>query len=171
MTTPLFPVELPVLMNAANISFDKGASFLSTNGQLWIGSSTGNPAPATISVSNGITITNGANSIGLSFDSAGSMDPYFVVDNTNTPYVVNTATNYYLGCDTSAVAITVKLPDTPTNGDSFVVKDYLGNAAVHNITITTVSGITLIDGAASYVMSTNYQSVQIFGGSGKWQIF
>lgn len=154
-----------------NISFNGGSTYMTTNGQLWIGATGGSPAPATISVSNGITITNGANTIALSFDSAGSMDPYHRIVFGDSPYTVNTATDYYLGVDSTGGAITIKLPDTPTDGDSFIIKDYLGNAAAFNITVTTVSGVTLIDGSATYVMNVNYQSIQIFGGSSVWQVF
>ncbi len=41
------------------------------------------------------------------------------------------------------------------------IKDAGGNAAVNNITITT-EGVETIDGAATYVMNSNYQAIEIY---------
>jgi hypothetical protein len=48
-----------------NISFDRGTSTMSSDGQLWIGSGAGNPAPSTLTAGTGMTVTNAANSITL----------------------------------------------------------------------------------------------------------
>jgi hypothetical protein len=82
-----------------------------------------------------------------------------------TPYVV-LATDYYLSVDTSALAITVQLPNAPTTNRLFVIKDRTGTAGTRNITVTTVGGAVLIDGAATFIMNTNYQAVNfVFNGS------
>lgn len=54
-------------------------------------------------------------------------------------------------------ATTVTLHQSPTKDDFFVVKDKKGDADVNNITIN--GGALLIDGTASYVISTQYESI------------
>lgn len=87
------------------------------------------------------------------------------VNVTTTPYVVG-ATDYFMSCDTSALAITVQLPNAPTQYDRFVIKDRTGNAAVNNITVTTVGGVVTIDGSTTYTFTDNYESVEVlFNGT------
>ena len=48
----------------------------------------------------------------------------------------------------------------------FVVKDRGGNSSVNNITITTVGGSVLIDGATTYLIDLNYESASlVFNGT------
>lgn len=80
------------------------------------------------------------------------------------PYDV-LGTDYVVSVDTSA-ARTIRLPDAPTTGKIFVIKDVIGSAAANNISLTTVGGAVNIDGATTYTMNVNYQSVTvIFSGS------
>lgn len=84
---------------------------------------------------------------------------------SSSPYVVQ-ATDDFLGVDTSTIAITIQLPDAPATGRTYVVKDATGNAITHNMTVTTVGGAVLIDGATSVIMNTNYESLQfLFNGT------
>lgn len=54
-------------LDANNLTFDEGVSTLDANGELWIGSGAGNPAPANItSTDASLTVTNGPNTIDLS---------------------------------------------------------------------------------------------------------
>lgn len=85
---------------------------------------------------------------------------------TSSPYIV-TSTDYFLGVTTTSIAITIELPNGPTTGQIYVIKDTTGNAATHNITVKTVGGIVNIDGATSQILATNYQSINLlFDGSG-----
>lgn len=96
----------------------------------------------------------------------------FIVHRTavaSSPYVV-LGTDYYLSVDTS-VAITIQLPDAPTTGRTFVIKDATGNAAANNISVTTVGGVVNIDGAATYPMNVNYQSIQLLFNGTSYEIF
>lgn len=82
-----------------------------------------------------------------------------------TPYVV-LPTDAYLSVDSSALAITVQLPNTATVGRVYIIKDRTGNSFTNNITITTVGGAVLIDGLTSQTLNINYNSIQvIFNGS------
>tara|TARA_R110000824_G_scaffold17339_1_gene70522 strand:- start:3200 stop:3895 length:696 start_codon:yes stop_codon:yes gene_type:complete len=71
--------------------------------------------------------------------------------------------SYYF-IDTSATACTLTLPSAGaagmTAGRFFVVKDISGNAATNNITITA-SGTDQIDGAGTYVISSNRGSATV----------
>jgi hypothetical protein len=115
-----------------------------------------------------ILTSNGAG-VAPSFQGAGSA-PVSIVQTAVTPYVV-TATDYFIASDSSAAIKTVQLPDAPATGRVFVVKDYTGSAAAFNITVTTVGGAVLIDGAASYVLNTNYQSVQVIFDGAAYEVY
>ena len=78
-----------------------------------------------------------------------------------SPYVVLN-TDDVLGVDTSVIPITIQLPNAPTTGRSWVVKDLMGTAVADNITVTTVGGVVLIDGMATFVMNSNYESATLF---------
>ena len=69
--------------------------------------------------------------------------------------------------DSSSARTIVPLA-SPTTGQKHIIKDNVGSAASNNITITP-SGKN-IDGAASFVMSTNYQSITIIYNGVQWTI-
>lgn len=152
-----------------NISFDNNVTTNTVDGGLWIGSASGNPAPATLSVSNGITLTNGPNSIALSFNQSNAADPYTTVNFAASPYTV-LATDYFISVDSSGGAVSIVFPNTLTNNRSWVVKDRTGNANAFNITLSTTGGNT-IDGAATLVMNVNFSSVQVFLASTNLEVF
>jgi hypothetical protein len=139
-----------------------------TDGQLLIGKTGAfDPVAATLTQGSNITITNGAGSITIASSGLG------VSNYTNvavTPYV-SVATDNYLSVDTSALSITIKLPDAATSGRSYTIKDRIGDAATRNITVTTVTGAVLIDGAATFVMNTAYESINIIGNGSTYEIY
>ena len=179
-----------------------------TNGQLLIGSTGVDPVLANLtSTGSTVTITNGAGTInletgtavptsftcdsgsavpssgvltvagagGISTSGAGSTVTITnlgaqtisitALDNTDTPYTVLT-TDYYLSCDMSAGVLSVKLPDAPSTGRIFVVKDNSGDAATSNLTVTTVTGAVTIDGSTSFIMNTDYEAANfVFNGT------
>ncbi len=125
----------------------------------------GGAAPPTAgninTVGDGVTInvTGNPGTSTLTFASTGVFQVNYTRVNT-TPYVV-LPTDVFLGVDVLAIPITIRLPNLPTAGRVYMVKDIFGNCANNNIIITTVGGITLIDGAASFTMNTNFESVMI----------
>lgn len=138
---------------------------VANNGQIPIGSTGANPVLATIIAGTGISVTNGAGSITIA--SSGS----FAYTNVNSsPYVVLT-TDEYLGVDCSSIAITIELPNAPTTGQSWTIKDRTGSSFTHNITVTTVGGIVLIDGATTYTMNTNYSSINVIFDGTNYQVY
>lgn len=122
---------------------------------------------AVITGGSGITVTPGANTITIS----GSGTIVYGYTNVNTtPYVV-LADDDYLSVDSSGGAITVQLPDAATLGKTFVIKDRTGSAGANPITVTTVGGVVLIDGATSFGMNTNYEAISILGNNSSYEIF
>lgn len=79
--------------------------------------------------------------------------------------------DYYVGVDCSGAAKTVNLPAAATAGagKTFVIKDETGSAATNNITIDA-DGAETIDGAATYVMAVNYESVTVVCNGTNWFI-
>ncbi len=69
---------------------------------------------------------------------------------------------------TTGAATTVNLPATPTTGQTYVIKDGKGDAATNNITVTPAAGN--IDGAATYVMTGNYQAVTLTYTGSEWSV-
>jgi len=91
-----------------------------------------------------------------------------VVDVTSATYTVPDHVNrIILNVEyTTTGAVTVTLP-TVKRGITLTIKDADGNASANNITI---SGGT-IDGAASKVLTNDYQSVNIYCDGTDWAIF
>lgn len=140
---------------------------VATDGQIPIGSTGADPVLATITAGAGISILNGAGSITIS--SSGIFTLNYTNVNT-TPYVVLT-TDEYLGVDSSGGAIQINLPNAPSTGRVFTIKDRTGSANTNNITVTTVGGVVNIDGATTYVMNTQYAAISVLFDGTTYQIF
>ena len=114
-----------------------------------------------------ISVSASGNTLAITSTSSAALT-YKAV--STTPYVVLT-TDTYLGVNSSAGAITIELPNAPATSFNVIIKDSTGSAATNNITVTTVGGTDLIDGATSFVMNTNYESVNVtFNGTG-YEVF
>ncbi len=122
---------------------------------------------AVITAGTGISVTPGANTITIA--TTGVVTLTYTNVNT-TPYTVLT-TDDFLSVDSSGGVITVRLPNAATLGKTFVVKDRTGSAAANNITVTTVGGAVNIDGATTFVMNTNFQSISLIGNGSSYEIF
>lgn len=84
---------------------------------------------------------------------------------TSTPDTM-TAADEVLSIGAIAVPFTVNLPTTPTSGDTYIVKDALGNAGAFNITVS--GNGSNIDGSASIVISTNYTEAMFIYNGTSW---
>lgn len=85
------------------------------------------------------------------------------------PYTV-LSTDYVILTSTSA-AHTIDLPNAPSTGQQYIIKDVTGTAGTHNISVTTPGGTVTIDGSTTYTMNVNYGSLTVvFDGSNYWSI-
>lgn len=140
------------------------------NGELLIGSA-GQPATAaTLTAGTNVTITNGAGSITIDANSQDFIVNITALDNTDSPYVV-LSTDFYMTCNVTSGVLTIQLPNAPTTGRIFVVKDANGNCATNNITVTTVGGVVTIDGSTSFVMNTNYESANFLFNGASYEVW
>ena len=92
------------------------------------------------------------------------------LDNTDSPYTV-LATDQYLSCDVSSGALTIELPNAPSTGTFYMVKDAAGNSSTFNITVTTVGGVVTIDGTTSFVMNTDYEAGNFMFNGTSYEVF
>lgn len=69
---------------------------------------------------------------------------------------------------TVGAATTVNLFATPTTGTVLTIKDGKGDAATNNVTITPAAGN--IDGSATFVITTNYTSVDLVYNGTQWNV-
>lgn len=82
---------------------------------------------------------------------------------------VSATTDYIVVVNkSSGAATTVNLPSSPTAGLTFVIKDGKGDAATNNITLTPAAGT--IDGQATIVMATNYESQTLVYNGTEWNL-
>lgn len=114
----------------------------------------------------GITTTGSGNTITITLNETA---PGYVSVTGPTTYVVS-ASDYFISCDSTLGPITIQLPDAPTTNRQFIVKDRTGAANVNNITVTTVSGVVLIDALATYVFTDSYESIEMLFNT-KYQSF
>jgi len=82
----------------------------------------------------------------------------------SSPFTI-TGTAVFIGV-TNAAATTVKMPAASAVGDWYVVTDPLGQAGSNNITVD--GNGKNINGASTYVISTNYDSVRVLYTGSEW---
>ena len=123
---------------------------------------------------NDITTINGtlghilvSNGLGVapSFQPLANALDYIIVSTTSTPYVARTI-DQIISIDSSGGPKVVHLPNAPSSGRWFVIKDEAGSCDTNNITITTVAGLVNIDSSTSFVMNSAYEAItMIFNGT------
>jgi hypothetical protein len=67
---------------------------------------------------------------------------------------------------TTGRAVTLPAPSSTNSGQIFIVKDEAGSAGTNNLTVSGASGN--IDGAASYVISTNYGLARFYSNGSNY---
>lgn len=112
----------------------------------------------------------GTNTLTITANATSQVVNYTAIDNGDTPYTA-LSTDYYIGADVTAGIISILLPDAPSTGRIFIVKDVVGDSSTSNITVTTVGGAVNIDGSTSYVMNLDYQSIQLIFNSTSYEIY
>jgi fibronectin-binding autotransporter adhesin len=89
---------------------------------------------------------------------------------TTTAYTI-TGSDYLVGVGSRAAPITLTLPDVANAGSAqmYIIKDEGGTAAVGSIVLDG-SGTQTIDGATTYTISTNYNSVTVYNAGTAWYV-
>lgn len=123
---------------------------------------------ATITAGTNITITPGANTITIAASGGSSTLTYTAVN--TTPYTVMVG-DQFLGVDCSGGAITIKLPNAPSTGQVYYIKDSTGNANVNAISVTTVGGVVTIDGSATFTINVQYESINVLFNGTLYEVF
>lgn len=116
----------------------------------------------------GIQTSASGNTITITL--TGTAAEYTNVTFAMSPYTV-TATDYFISVDASGGAVTINLPDAPTQNRQFIVKDRLGQASTNNITVKSLSGVTTIDGQASYTFVDAYESLECLYHTANYEVF
>jgi hypothetical protein len=83
--------------------------------------------------------------------------------------VTVTGQDYLVVVNKSVACISnANLPATPITNQTHVIKDGKGDAGTNNITIVPAAGN--IDGAANFVMNSNYQAVTVVYNGSQWNV-
>ena len=77
--------------------------------------------------------------------------------------------DYYIGCATGPMTITLPLGGSLAAGKTYVVKDESGTATTRHITIAATSP-NLIDGSSTAILSINYAAVTVLWTGTVWSI-
>jgi len=82
---------------------------------------------------------------------------------TSTATMTASVDDFYIGMDSTAGAIELRLPDAAvlTDGHTYIIKDEGGEAGTNNITILA-SGSQTIDGENSLVLESSYASLSLY---------
>ncbi|MEN6512257.1 MAG: hypothetical protein ABFD00_10575 [Chloroherpetonaceae bacterium] len=162
---PIINLDDPVLQTNGS-SGAPSYSFAAdpTSGMYYTGGSLGLAGPFGLGVEIGFT-TQTKNLIEI-----GAGEALTYTSTSTTPYVVSVA-DLFISVDASGGAKTVQLPNAPRTGQIWTIKDKTGSAAANNITVTTVGGAVTIDGATTYVLATNYQSINVLFNGTSYEVW
>jgi hypothetical protein len=144
---------------------------IATNGQLPIGSTGADPVLATLTAGANITITNGAGSITIAANAGAATINY--VSTTSTTYVALSTDDYISArIGEPNPDITIQLPNAPTTGRVFTIKDRNGQSNGSNIHVTTVGGIVTFDGSAIYTFPAQlYFAINVIFNGTNYEVF
>lgn len=159
-----------VALNSAQFTVDANG-FVSASATGIATTITGNSGGALSPASNNWNVVGGVNffTAGAASTLTGRSDIVTYLQPGAYPYTA-LDTDYFISVDTTAPR-TINLPNAPTTGKSYVIKDRVGSAASNNITITTVGGVVLIDGVTSRAIQSNYGSINIVFNGTSYEIW
>lgn len=82
-----------------------------------------------------------------------------------------TPSDYYICFPTGIGPCIVLLPNTPSKGRVFIIKDRDGKASTNNLSITTPNGVATFDGQTTYKLTANYESVNVVFNGTNYEVF
>jgi hypothetical protein len=106
----------------------------------------------------------------ISADQSVALSGAFIInltslDDTDSAYTV-LSTDHYMSCDVSSGDLSIELPDAPTTGRVFTVKDATGSATSNTLSVTTDGGSVTIDGSTTFTFFADYQATSfLFNGT------
>lgn len=171
----VFSLQTATAVETLNLGSTRGLAWKSTDsyngttdttisrnaaGVVQIGTSTANASGSLLAANGAFTSslnTTGANQI-VNVASVTSGASYNVV-----------ATDYFVCVNKgTGSTTTINLPSSPATGRKLIIKDCKGDANTNNITLTPAAGN--IDGAGTYVMNVNRQSVMLVYSGSEWTV-
>lgn len=108
-----------------------------------------------------------ADANGIFYTRRGVRQAVTSIDNGDSPYSVGAA-DHLVVCDAASGAITVNLPALSGNEGRVITVKKTDNAA-NNVTLDGDSSET-IDGATTYALTTQYDSVTLVASSSEWHV-
>lgn len=122
------------------------------------------PAANNLNVFGGTGATTVGSGSTITINATGFAVAYTDVTNAMSPYTV-LAGDEYISVNCTAGPVTLLFPNAPVSTRLWTVKDRTGNANTNNITITTPGGTVTFDGGTSYVINTNYESINLLANA------
>ena len=153
--------SMPTTNNSANYS--------PTQYAVQAGGSNGTLTDIAPSATVGYAILSNGSSATPSFQNIYTNSFIPITSVTTTPYTV-LSTDYFLSVTTTS-SITIKLPNAPSTGKVWVIKDKTGLSNVFQINVTTVGGTVTIDGGTTYVISGSYESINVVFDGTNYEVF
>ena len=155
--------------NASTITVPYGGTGLTTltAHALYVGN--GTSAPTALAVGDTGSLLQGFNGSNPSFTTSPTVAGTFTLQGAQVIARTATAISYtvlstdFVVADTDTTAVrTISLPNAPTTGQMFVIKDESGASSVNNISVTTVGGAVTIDGLTSQKIISNWGSITVY---------
>jgi hypothetical protein len=124
----------------------------------------------TIAGSGGITTSASGSTVTIN-GSGEQVITITALTDANDPYTV-LSTDYYLSCNVSGGSLSIELPDAPTTGKVYIVKDAGGDAAgVNTLSVTTAGGVVTIDGDTTRNFVADYECLQFVFNGTSYEVF
>jgi len=130
---------------------------------------TGQLLQTTITAGTGVSVTAGAGTITIAATGTTNLT-ITSVNHAASPYTV-LVTDDFIAVNTSGGVVTLLLPNAPATGKVYYIKDSTGSSATSNISVTTVGGTVTIDGATTYTIATNYESIGVIFDGTNYEVF
>ena len=173
-STGAIPVAANLTSADATIDFTVGAGTLDLIVGTSVATTFTGDAGSAIPVANNLNIVGTA---GITTAAAGGTvtisgngsSTYTYTPVAASPYVVLDTDNV-ISVDCSGGLIEILLPDAASLGQVFRIKDRTGSANTNNITVTTPSAVATIDGAVSFVMNADYESITVIGNAASYEV-